>query len=162
MVLEPAEISSVSDRTEYTCPMHPEIVRDQPGNCPICGMALELRDVSVDAANPELANMTRRFWVAVALTVPLLAVMVSDVLPGHPLQHLLTGQWLAWRSLCLRRQWSYGLAGRSLNAAGPPSFIAVQICLRQEFSPGPFATDPAQSTPASPRLIAGSASPNEP
>jgi Cu+-exporting ATPase len=101
MVLEPAEISSVSDRTEYTCPMHPEIVRDQPGNCPICGMALELRDVSVDAANPELANMTRRFWVAVALTVPLLAVMVSDVLPGHPLQHLLTGQWLAWLEFVL-------------------------------------------------------------
>jgi Cu+-exporting ATPase len=76
--------------------MHPEIVRDQPGNCPICGMALEPRDVSVGSANPELANMTRRFWVAVALTVPLLAVMVSDVLPGHPLLHLLTGQWLAW------------------------------------------------------------------
>jgi Cu+-exporting ATPase len=76
--------------------MHPEIVRDQPGNCPICGMALEPRDVSVGSANPELVNMTRRFWVAVALTVPLLAVMVSDVLPGHPLLHLLTGQWLAW------------------------------------------------------------------
>ena len=96
MALEPVEISSVSDRTEYTCPMHPEIVRDQPGNCPVCGMALEPRDVSVGSANPELANMTRRFWVAVALTVPLLAVMVSDVLPGHPLLHLLTGQWLAW------------------------------------------------------------------
>jgi len=101
MALEPVEISSVSDRTEYTCPMHPEIVRDQPGNCPICGMALEPRDVSVDSANPELANMTRRFWVAVALTVPLLAVMLSDVLPGRLLQHLLTGQWLAWLELAL-------------------------------------------------------------
>jgi Cu+-exporting ATPase len=101
MALEPVEISSVSDRTEYTCPMHPEIVRDQPGNCPICGMALEPRDVLVDSANPELANMTRRFWVAVALTVPLLAVMLSDVLPGRLLQHLLTGQWLAWLELAL-------------------------------------------------------------
>jgi Cu+-exporting ATPase len=81
--------------------MHPEVVRDQPGNCPICGMALEPRDVSVDSANPELANMTRRFWVAVALTVPLLAVMLSDVLPGHLLQHLLPGQWLAWLELAL-------------------------------------------------------------
>jgi Cu+-exporting ATPase len=81
--------------------MHPEIVRDQPGNCPICGMALEPRDVSVDSANPELANMTRRFWVAVALTVPLLAVMLSDVLPGHLLQHLLPGQWLAWIEFAL-------------------------------------------------------------
>ena len=76
--------------------MHPEIVRDQPGNCPICGMALEPRNVAVDAANPELANMTRRFWVAVGLTLPLLAVMVSDMLPGHPLQHLLPGRWLGW------------------------------------------------------------------
>jgi Cu+-exporting ATPase len=81
--------------------MHPEIVRDQPGNCPICGMALEPRDVSADSANPELANMTRRFWVAVALTVPLLAVMLSDVLPGHPLQHLLSGRWLAWIEFAL-------------------------------------------------------------
>ncbi|MGA3129027.1 MAG: HAD-IC family P-type ATPase, partial [Candidatus Korobacteraceae bacterium] len=101
MALEPVDISSVTDRTEFTCPMHPEVVRDQPGNCPICGMALEPRDVSVDSANPELANMTRRFWVAVALTVPLLAVMLSDVLPGRLLQHLLTGQWLAWLELAL-------------------------------------------------------------
>jgi Cu+-exporting ATPase len=101
MALEPVDISSVTDRTEFTCPMHPEVVRDQPGNCPICGMALEPRDVSVDSANPELANMTRRFWVAVALTVPLLAVMLSDVLPGHLLQHLLPGQWLAWLELAL-------------------------------------------------------------
>ncbi len=82
MALEP--VLSVSNPTEYTCPMHPEIVRDQPGNCPICGMALEPRDVSAGSANPELADMTRRFWVAVALTVPLLAVMLSDVLSGHP------------------------------------------------------------------------------
>jgi Cu+-exporting ATPase len=101
MALEPVEIASASHRTEYTCPMHPEIVRDQPGNCPICGMALEPRDVSADSANPELANMTRRFWVAVALTVPLLAVMLSDVLPGHPLQHLLSGRWLAWIEFAL-------------------------------------------------------------
>jgi Cu+-exporting ATPase len=91
MALEPVEIAPASNRTEYNCPMHPEIVRDQPGNCPICGMALEPRDVSVDSANPELASMTRRFWVAVALTVPLLAVMLSDVLRGHPLQHLPDG-----------------------------------------------------------------------
>jgi Cu+-exporting ATPase len=64
-------------------------------------MALEPRDVSVDSANPELANMTRRFWVAVALTVPLLAVMLSDVVPGHPLQHLLRGHWLAWIEFAL-------------------------------------------------------------
>ena len=96
MALELVNPGSNTGRTEYTCPMHPEIVRDQPGNCPICGMTLEPRNVPVDAANSELANMTRRFWVAVGLTFPLLAVMVSDMLPDHPLQHLLPGRWLGW------------------------------------------------------------------
>ena len=84
--------SSAVEHIEYTCPMHPQIVRDRPGTCPICGMALEPRTVTADAANPELVSMTRRLWVGAVLTLPLLAVMVSDVLPGHPLQHLLTGR----------------------------------------------------------------------
>jgi Cu+-exporting ATPase len=79
----------------YTCPMHPEVVRDGPGVCPKCGMALEPRDVGVDERNPELADMTRRFWIAAALTVPLLAVMVSELLPGMPLQAWLGGGALA-------------------------------------------------------------------
>src|SRR5881392_415423 len=52
-------------RVEYTCPMHPEIVRDKPGACPICGMALEPTIVTLDSGpNPELTDMTRRFWIA--------------------------------------------------------------------------------------------------
>lgn len=86
---------------EYTCPMHPQIVRSVPGQCPICGMALEPRNVSADSANPELLSMTRRFWIGGALTLPLLAVMVSDILPGHPLQHLLPSQLLGWIELAL-------------------------------------------------------------
>jgi Cu+-exporting ATPase len=96
MALEPATIEAPASRTEYTCPMHPQIVRDAPGSCPICGMALEPRTVSADEENPELISMTRRFWVGAALTLPLLAVMVSDVLPGHPIQHLLSGAVLGW------------------------------------------------------------------
>jgi Cu+-exporting ATPase len=99
--LEAATVTSPASRTEYTCPMHPEIVRDQPGNCPICGMALEPRDVSVDAPNLELVNMTRRFWLGVALTFPLLVVMVSDILPGHPIQNLLSGSLLGWIEFAL-------------------------------------------------------------
>ncbi len=86
---------------EYTCPMHPQIVRARPGACPICGMALEPRTVTADTANPELISMTRRLWIGAALTLPLLAVMVSDVLPGHPLQHLLPGPLLGWVELLL-------------------------------------------------------------
>ena len=96
MALEVTTGATSASRSEYTCPMHPEIVRDQPGNCPICGMALEPRDVTTDMANPELVNMTRRFWIGVALTLPLLAVMVSDILPGHPIQYLLSGALLGW------------------------------------------------------------------
>jgi Cu+-exporting ATPase len=101
MALEPATIEAPASRTEYTCPMHPQIVRDAPGSCPICGMALEPRNASVDEENPELNSMTRRFWVGAAFTLPLLAVMVSDILPSHPIQHLLMGGLLGWIEFAL-------------------------------------------------------------
>ena len=74
MALEP-EIPVSASRKEYTCPMHPEIVRSEPGSCPICGMALEPRTVTrADEENPELRDMTRRFWISVVLTSPLLVL----------------------------------------------------------------------------------------
>jgi Cu+-exporting ATPase len=82
MALEPAVAALPAIKTEYTCPMHPEIVRDAPGTCPICGMALEPRTVSVEEINPELAQMTRRFWFGGALTIPILVVSMSDLVPG--------------------------------------------------------------------------------
>ncbi len=55
-------------KTEYVCPMHPEIVRSEPGSCPICGMALEPRTVTLEEeVNPELVDMTRRFWISLVL-----------------------------------------------------------------------------------------------
>jgi P-type Cu+ transporter len=101
MALEPSQPTAAPEHIEYTCPMHPQIVRDGPGTCPICGMALEPRTVTSTAANPELISMTRRLWIGAVLTLPLLAVMVSDVLPGHPLQHLLPGSLLGWMELIL-------------------------------------------------------------
>jgi Cu+-exporting ATPase len=69
--------------------MHPEIVRNAPGSCPICGMALEPRLAALDERNPELEDMTRRFWLSLLLTAPILALMVAEFVPGQPLHHLL-------------------------------------------------------------------------
>src|SRR5579863_8204563 len=101
MALDP-ETPLAATRTEYTCPMHPEIVRPGPGSCPICGMALEPRTVTAtEEENPELRAMTRRFWVSLALTVPLLAVAMAHMLPGMPVEHALPGGWLPWIELLL-------------------------------------------------------------
>ena len=77
MALEPESPALLAAKTEYTCPMHPEIVRSEPGSCPICGMALEPRTVTVEEENPELRDMTRRFWIGAALTAPLLAIAMG-------------------------------------------------------------------------------------
>jgi len=87
---------------KYTCPMHPEIIRDGPGSCPICGMALEPMTASLDEEkNPELTDMTRRFWVAVVLAIPVLALGMSEIIPGQPLQRLIPMRMLAWVQLAL-------------------------------------------------------------
>jgi P-type Cu+ transporter len=76
--------------TEYVCPMHPEVVRPGPDSCPICGMALEPRTVSLtEEENPELRDMWRRFVVSLTLTVPTFVIAMSDVIPGQPLAGLL-------------------------------------------------------------------------
>ena len=96
MTLERQTISAPATHTQYICPMHPRIVRDQPGNCPICGMTLEPTAVTAEETNPELDSMTRRLWAGIGFTFPLVAVMISDLLPSHPIQHLLAGRSLGW------------------------------------------------------------------
>jgi P-type Cu+ transporter len=102
MALEPEMPRAAAMRVEYTCPMHPEIVRPGPGHCPICGMALEPRTIAArEEDNPELRDMTRRFWISVALTVPLLVIAMGDMLPGMPIQRLLPAVWRPWLELIL-------------------------------------------------------------
>jgi Cu+-exporting ATPase len=89
-------------KEEWTCPMHPQIVRDRPGSCPICGMALERRTISAEPEkNPELLDMSRRFWVATALTVPLVALAMGEMLLGHRFAHVLPTRVRAWIELAL-------------------------------------------------------------
>jgi len=105
MALEPLSpvLSVQVSKVEYTCPMHPEIIRDAPGSCPICGMALEPRTVTTEAEpdNPELRSMTRRFWVGVVLSLPLLVIAMADMIPGRPLGHLVSGHAMNWIGLAL-------------------------------------------------------------
>jgi P-type Cu+ transporter len=97
MALEPLLPQASATKVEYTCPMHPEIVRSEPGACPICGMALEPRHAQLEEAeNPELTDMTRRFWVSVVLTVPVLFLGMSDLIPGQPIQRILSMRIISW------------------------------------------------------------------
>ncbi|MEO8348681.1 MAG: heavy metal translocating P-type ATPase [Acidobacteriota bacterium] len=90
MALEPAGIPAPATKTEWTCPMHPQIVRDKPGSCPICGMGLEPRTVTLEEAeNPELTDMTRRFRVSVALSIPLVIIAMGHLIPNDPIGRLL-------------------------------------------------------------------------
>jgi Cu+-exporting ATPase len=149
MGLEPLHVAPAVTKTEYTCLMHPEIVRDAPGSCPICGMALEPRTVSVEEEqNPELVDMTRRFWACVALTVPILVVAMADLMPG--LSALMkfasprTWQWLefvlaspvvlwggwpffvrGWRSLVTRNLNMFTLIGLGTGVAYAFSVVGV-------------------------------------
>jgi Cu+-exporting ATPase len=87
---------------EFTCPMHPEVRQIGPGSCPICGMALEPVTVSLDEGpNDELDDMTRRFWWSLALTAPILLVMVDEFLPGQPMHGRIHAGVLNWMELAL-------------------------------------------------------------
>jgi Cu+-exporting ATPase len=104
MALESESPALPATRREYTCPMHPEIVRSEPGSCPICGMALEPRTVTVEEDNPELRRMTRRFWISLALTAPLLAIAMGSMISPH---------------MFMASPWSGALPGLELLLASP-------------------------------------------
>jgi Cu+-exporting ATPase len=100
---EPAQTPTASElAAEYTCPMHPEIRQIGPGSCPICGMALEPVNVTLDEGpNEELVDMERRFKWSLVLTAPILAVMVDEFIPGQPLHDALPMGALNWFELAL-------------------------------------------------------------
>jgi Cu+-exporting ATPase len=127
MTLEP--VQPVAPRAvEWTCPMHPQIVRQAPGNCPICGMALELRAPAAGPLeNAELRNMSRRFWVAVGLTGPLLLLAMTELLPAGEMAGLVSMRTTTWIEMalatpvCLWAAWPFyvravqSVVNRSLN-----------------------------------------------
>jgi Cu+-exporting ATPase len=87
---------------EYICPMDPEVLETKPGACRICGMALELKVVSAeDVGNPELEDMSRRFWICLGPAVLVMILAMSDMIPGMPLHHRLGGTVINWVQLLL-------------------------------------------------------------
>ena len=115
MGLEPDAADIAIERIEYTCPMHPEIVRDAPGACPICGMALEPRAVSVDEApNPELVDMTRRFWIGAALSLPVVLLAMGDLIVGDRFRE--------WLDIRAANWFQFVLATPVVLWAGKPFF----------------------------------------
>ena len=94
--------SSVDNEKEYTCPMHPEVLQIGPGSCPICGMALEPKEISLDEDDDlELVTMTRKFWVSLVLTLPVFFLAMAEMLPGHPVDQWMSRHMQTWMQLLL-------------------------------------------------------------
>ena len=116
MALERELLLAPTSRTQYTCPMHPEVIQDNPGDCPLCGMALEPSTVTLDEEeNLELVDMTRRFWVGAALSVPLLFLAMGELIPGVGLDWMGPSRTQAWIQLLL--------AGPVVLWGGAPFFV---------------------------------------
>ncbi len=117
MALE-AEPSTLASKTEYVCPMHPEIVRDAPGPCPLCGMALEPLTIAADEpANPELAEMSRRFWWSVAPTIAVVFLGMSGLAgrAGPWIELALATPVVLWGGFPFFERAAASIAHRSLN-----------------------------------------------
>jgi Cu+-exporting ATPase len=143
---QPAPKPAALAGAKYTCPMHPEVIKDTPGDCPICGMALEPMMPTADAGpSPELAEMTRRFWIGLVLGVPLMAVAMAAHVPG--LGGLIPHGVESWLQLALatpivvwcgapffRRGWA------SIGARSPNMFTLIAIGTGAAFLYSVFAT----------------------
>jgi Cu+-exporting ATPase len=163
MALEPLNVTAPREKIEYTCPMHPQIIRDAPGSCPICGMALEPRIVTGEEENAELIDMRRRLWITAVLSVPLLIIGMSEFIPGAPLARWLSMSTRPWIQLALATPvvlwggWPFFVRGwqsivnRSLNM-----FTLIGLGVSVAYVYSLFATFLQQIFPASFRDQMGS------
>ena len=137
--LNPNRPTEGAENIEYTCPMHPEVVQMGPGTCPICGMALEPKEIQLhEAENPELVDMQRRFWFSAVLSAPLLVIAMAMLGPHHyriwielalATPVVLWGGWpffvRAWQSLATRNLNMFTLIGMGVSAAYAFSIFAM-------------------------------------
>ncbi|SHI98958.1 Cu2+-exporting ATPase [Mesonia phycicola] len=95
------EVSTVPTNTQYTCPMHPEVIKDQPGDCPKCGMDLVPKKPDLSAEEKTYAQLKRKFWIAVAFTLPVFIISMSDMFNNNPLYNILDLKYWNWIQLVL-------------------------------------------------------------
>ena len=154
MALEP-ELPPAA-KVEYTCPMHPQIVRSGPGDCPICGMALEPRTVAGDEDNAELRRMSRRFWVSLALALPLLLIDMSSMVVEGGILRSLSPQSFTWLQFALASPvvlwggWPFFVRGwRSLVNRSLNMFTLIAIGTGAAYFYSAFATFFPDALPSS-------------
>lgn len=146
MALERSESAPARSRKIYTCPMHPEIERDEPGSCPICGMDLEPKFVAAEEEDdPELRRMTQRFWVAVALGLPVFFLAMAPMI-GIPVHHWISPRLSQWIQLVLTTPvvlwagWPFFVrAGRSLVTWNLNMFTLIALGTGAAFAYSVFA-----------------------
>ncbi len=146
----------------YTCPMHPEVIEQRPGSCPICGMALEAVTPSAEEEpSPELEDMSRRLWVSLGLTLPVFLIAMSEMLPGRPLQGLASGR-AAWLQLVLSTPvvlwggWPFFLRGwASVRTRNLNMFTLIALGTGAAYLYSSLATVAPGIFPASFRLESG-------
>jgi Cu+-exporting ATPase len=158
----PAPATPAPAGTEYTCPMHPQVITSHPGSCPICGMALEPRmPAAEEGPHPELVDMRRRLLVGVVLSVPILLLAMADLLPGKPLQ-ILDETVLNWAQLVLATPvvlwcgWPFfARAWASLLNRSPNMFTLIALGIGAAYGDSLVATVAPQLYPESFRMAGG-------
>lgn len=99
-LVEEVNLTATSD-TQYTCPMHPEIIKDEPGSCPICGMDLVPMEPDLSAEEKTYKKLLKKFWIAVAFTLPIFIIAMSEMLPNNPLYDVLELNYWNWIQFAL-------------------------------------------------------------
>ena len=99
-LVEEVNLTATSD-TQYTCPMHPEIIKDEPGSCPICGMDLVPMEPDLSAEEKTYKKLLKKFWIAVAFTLPIFIIAMSEMLPKNPLYDILELKYWNWIQFAL-------------------------------------------------------------
>ena len=160
MALEAAMVTLPQTKTQYVCPMHPEVVQDEPGACPKCGMALEPRTVTLEEeANPEYVDMKRRFWISLALTVPLIVLALTEMVPAGRMFSSATGTWIEFAlatPVVLWCGWPFFQRGwASIVNRSPNMFTLIAIGTGTAFSYSAVATIVPGIFPASFRGVGG-------